>query len=150
MPFKDPTIRVMVEAIDNPKGECLKDTVPSKHTPGPWKVNNLDTGMNDSGAILDPVGHVIVTDVYGRDDDEAFANARLIAAAPELLKAIELVLALHDHPESQVGFRAINGDLDEVYPIKLDPMAKKQLREAVAKARGGSMSPKIPLIWPGP
>lgn len=65
----------------------------SAHTPGPWKLSEEDTGMNDSGTILDPYGHVIVTDVYGRTDDEAEANARLIAAAPDLLAACKLILA---------------------------------------------------------
>ena len=67
----------------------------AKHTPGPWKLNtDGDTGMNDSGCILDSVGHVIVTDIYGtykngRTTGEAEANARLIAAAPDLLAACE-------------------------------------------------------------
>ena len=64
-----------------------------EHTPGPWKLNtDGDTGMNDSGCILDSIGHVIVTDIYGtfkngRTTGEAEANARLIAAAPDLLAA---------------------------------------------------------------
>ena len=66
-----------------------------EHTPGPWKLNtDGDTGMNDSGCILDSIGHVIVTDIYGtfkngRTTGEAEANARLIAAAPDLLAALE-------------------------------------------------------------
>ena len=66
----------------------------AQHTPGPWKLNtDGDTGMNDSGCILDSIGHVIVTDIYGtyrngRTTGEAEANARLIAAAPDLLAAL--------------------------------------------------------------
>lgn len=44
------------------------------------------------------------------------------APQPDLLRAVQLVLAIHDNPEQQS------------HPIKLDPMAEKQLREAVAKA----------------
>ena len=71
----------------------------AKHTPGPWKLNtDGDTGMNDSGCILDSIGHVIVTDIYGtfkngRTTGEAEANARLIAAAPEMLEALYQALA---------------------------------------------------------
>jgi enterochelin esterase-like enzyme len=57
-----------------------------KHTPGPWRHNPDNTGMNDDGRIMAGIT-VIATDVYGRTDDEGIANARLIAAAPELLEA---------------------------------------------------------------
>lgn len=61
----------------------------SKHTPGPWTVKGVTYGV--PGAMADVVyvevkgdpGHVIAH-VYGQDLD----NARLIAAAPELLQAL--------------------------------------------------------------
>jgi hypothetical protein len=61
-----------------------------KYTPGPWGIE-YDTGMNDGGTIM-AGEHVIVTDVYGRDTEGAEANARLIAAAPELLKVVQELL----------------------------------------------------------
>lgn len=52
-----------------------------KHAPAPWRT--LETGL-----VLDANGKVVVPDVYGTEQDEVNANARLIAAAPELLKAL--------------------------------------------------------------
>ena len=52
----------------------------TKHTPGPW--NGL------SGLIASEKGDHIAT-VWLTQDDNLEANARLIAAAPELLEACE-------------------------------------------------------------
>ncbi|KKK49654.1 hypothetical protein LCGC14_3132890 [marine sediment metagenome] len=48
-----------------------------EHTPGPWHVNGVD-------AILSVKGNRSVAKVYHPE-----ADARLIAAAPELLEALE-------------------------------------------------------------
>lgn len=59
------------------------------HTPGPWKVFETPTGkvvgigrQSDGYAVAD-AGF----GVWGEQSDEASANARLIAAAPDLLEA---------------------------------------------------------------
>ena len=107
----------------------------AKHTPGPWKLNaDEDTGMNDSGCILDSVGHVIVTDIYGtfkngRTTGEAEANARLIAAAPDLLAQLQRTLIdledfCSDEPEFEWSQDAGNKMIREI-------------EQAIAKARGG-------------
>jgi hypothetical protein len=71
-----------------------------KHTPGPWKINRHgyeslyachefvegDSGIGVCG-IWHPESH--------REQD---ANARLIAAAPELLEALKQVVAWMDAP----------------------------------------------------
>ena len=65
-----------------------------KHTPGPWIVSDVDTicpridSANGRG-----VAHATQRDPHpingqGITIEEAFANARLIAAAPELLAAL--------------------------------------------------------------
>lgn len=55
----------------------------SKHAPGPWSI---DTEYN---TIID-VDESDVVQLYPEDvSDEAAANARLIAAAPELLEALK-------------------------------------------------------------
>ena len=106
-----------------------------KHTPGPWKLNvDEDTGMNDSGCILDSVGHVIVTDIYGtfkngRTTGEAEANARLIAAAPDLLAALEFnwnVMRQLRAEAKRLGLH--KPSLQE---------AEDKAADAIAKARGG-------------
>jgi hypothetical protein len=49
----------------------------SKHTPGPWKL--------DRNSVLIPIAPYEWADAYGGSE----ANARLIAAAPDLLEALQ-------------------------------------------------------------
>ena len=72
-----------------------------KHTPGPWEIDT-DTrpaeictihGVTPQGE--DGQGWVYVRGALGRWDDtpkERMANARLIAAAPDLLAALDALL----------------------------------------------------------
>ncbi len=81
----------------------------AKHTPGPWRVG--DAGRT----IFQPVG---IKAVAYCDKTENFrANARLIAAAPDLLEALERILG------------AARGTMDEV-------RARHEARAAIAKAKG--------------
>jgi hypothetical protein len=59
-----------------------------KHTPGPWRINrdrNIEAG---DGNVIRVCG-VIMPCGYVPDGDEGYANARLIAAAPELLDSLK-------------------------------------------------------------
>lgn len=57
------------------------------HTDGPWKANPAHSGIWD---VLDSRGRDIVT-VYGGgvDPKSREANAKIIAAAPEMLEALK-------------------------------------------------------------
>ncbi len=66
----------------------------NEHTPGPWKVDI------ETGEICSP-GPVVLGTIYGADDfpcnetdisEECKANARLIAAAPDMLQALRKAL----------------------------------------------------------
>lgn len=64
----------------------MKSSETQKHTPGPWRTGGLSGGAVFSGEKM-------VAAVYGDDrecnvDKRMQANARLIAAAPELLEAL--------------------------------------------------------------
>ena len=89
----------------------------AKHTPGPWRSRNrLGSGnWKDERSIGVESFEWIIADVCGDIDhtDEARANARLIAAAPDLLEA------LADLVENGLGTEAV-----------------KRARAAIAKARG--------------
>lgn len=64
----------------------------AQHTPGPWLY--AQEGVNSFG-IVKPDGHSVVHLVALSNSTAARdleANARLIAAAPELLAALELML----------------------------------------------------------
>ncbi len=92
----------------------------TKHTPGPW-VYTLTRGANPKLAISNSAGGAVaLTKELSRhpmakqDNDVILANARLIAAAPELLHALECLL----HPMA-----GTEEDIDYA-------------REVIAKARG--------------
>ena len=82
------------------------------HTPGPWRFEPTNYGKaarygyglldsdDDSLGVM-----VLTTDVWGKDIKSAEANARLIAAAPELLQACQdtlTYLATHADDDSNV------------------------------------------------
>lgn len=77
-----------------------------KHTPGPWKSvyrngmaaaqygHNVSCDMHSGPGMV--AGCDSIAEVRGHDDDEAKANARLIAAAPDLLAACERFIRAQD------------------------------------------------------
>ena len=86
----------------------------TEHTPGPWRVNPL-VYMRVNAANSNVAR---ISREHG--DIEGEANARLIAAAPDLLAACEVALdAMLAH---------------DFGTLSLCP----QLRAAIAKARGGN------------
>lgn len=90
----------------------------SAHTPGPWAVNEkfrkpiVGYDVGDGGDLLP-----IVDAVHGYNMKQARANARLIAAAPDLLEAAQSYIA----DRAEAGCTA-------------DSAAVKRLRAAIAKA----------------
>ena len=93
----------------------------SKHTPGPWKATKFNpaTGeIDDCYLYVEPGISVIERKVKGRDQHDT-ANARLIAAAPDLLEALEELLAV-----------AVQYDLPLSDPERI------KARAAIARARG--------------
>jgi hypothetical protein len=62
----------------------------AKHTPGPWGVEKYEPSCLTMGGQA--LGHV-APDTASSEEREV--NARLIAAAPELLEALKSLLAHH-------------------------------------------------------
>ena len=61
----------------------------SKHTPGPWRV--VEDRVPSSLEVY--AGKTAIAECWRRADVETeIANARLIAAVPDLLKALEFVI----------------------------------------------------------
>ena len=102
----------------------------NKHTPGPWtatKFNPVTGEIDDCYLYVEPGIAVIERKVKGHDQHDT-GNARLIAAAPDLLEAAQLALQIaeswiHDQLD---GTSSIDGAL-----LHLDPV-----RAAIARARG--------------
>jgi hypothetical protein len=86
----------------------------SAHTPGPWDVADTDDSLITKGRTKIAMTFEVEGDVWGA------ANARLIAAAPELLFALKNLLAVKNG-EGGTAF-----DSDEI------------ARAAIAKAEGGA------------
>lgn len=97
----------------------------SKHTPGPWKYagNNGTHSFDQSGRCIADSPRP-----NGMLDDEGVANAKLIAAAPELLEALrESVKALDSaHKRLTAGGNFADGIVIDYVRIKA--------RSAIAKA----------------
>ena len=89
------------------------------HTSGPWYPVTLGASPDHSWAIDSELVEIARLSEWPDHKAEAEANARLIAAAPEMLAALEELLA----------------DKYLADPINADRMEKA--RAAVAKAKGG-------------
>lgn len=66
----------------------------SKHTPGPWQAQTFSSHELQTDFAMVAIGkraHIIG---YSEEDQ---ANARLIAAAPDLLEALELMVDTYDN-----------------------------------------------------
>lgn len=92
----------------------------TKHTPGPWHLGKRAAAKaiyGDKGEeVCQMLGHF-------NADDENLANARLIAAAPELLEALQ-VIASQSLGDDWTAEQAIT-------------FVKEHARSAIAKATGG-------------
>jgi hypothetical protein len=107
------------------------------HTPGPWIIR--DDGREYQCPIIESpnigrgywssLATVTQRDKHPTEGGEisattAMANARLIAAAPDLLEALEVMLSLSD-PSIDEGFGAF---------MARDLAAQRKARAAIAKA----------------
>lgn len=88
----------------------------AKHTPGPWDENNGRVFRGNSGSIC------ILTDQHSFV--EYRANARLIAAAPELLEALEYIYLLLQDDYDGDALKRLTAELSDT------------ARAAIAKATG--------------
>ena len=66
----------------------------SEHTPGPWVVCPIQKEdlLHSRKVGTGPEGWLGVAQAHGDTQEEADANARLIAAAPDLLEACRIAL----------------------------------------------------------
>lgn len=97
----------------------------SEYTKGPWAVSacNITSVLSLAGVLVCVAAQRVPSARNLPPREEAAANARLIAAAPELLEALEACLERSEgeYPEEQWA---------EYYPEIF------HAREAIAKAKG--------------
>lgn len=60
---------------------------------GPWTLQGYENDISEMGVrVVDADGNVVCNDEPYYPHPVSFANARLIAAAPDLLEALEMML----------------------------------------------------------
>lgn len=79
-------------------------------TPGPWTIRRSNDGSGDVGITADGLPNVLA-ECFGdlrhsgeRASDEAYANARLIAAAPDMLAALQAQEAADEANEVRLNY----------------------------------------------
>ena len=91
----------------------------TKHTKGPWTVSEQFEGTQVK--ISGPEGWLCVALAYGDTNEEAQANARLIAAAPKLLETLkELYANWREYVDTPNDWEELN----------------EQVESAIRKAKG--------------
>lgn len=102
-------------------------TEQTEHTPGPWKYAHV-------------TDHAYAVDIPDYEDEPGTgqtiylndaANARLIAAAPDLLAALEALTGVHDDDHR----RGVS------LPIAFDAPIVEAARDAIARATGQEVTP---------
>jgi hypothetical protein len=104
----------------------------SKHTPGPWQVNHIDGEkfrIVDSRDMLE-LSNIATVHFHDDEEGETKANAKLIAAAPELMTALLQII-------EEAGLRMGFAEADGAVFGTINRMAYCA-RQAIAKATGGS------------
>jgi len=109
----------------------------AQHTPGPWEAQTNRSPLTITHELphlpqakgghrqFREIAEVYVSD-KGDGAPEDFANAALIAAAPELLAALKAILARVESGEG-MGGKFLGGP----------PLPIREARAAIAKAGGG-------------
>ena len=96
----------------------------SKHTPGPWKITH--TALNGY-RVSDSTGWGVAVVLKDTNDD---ANARLIAAAPQMLEALE-ACAAYWHCKRSPGIP----EHSELVSLSAE-QAQRLIKAAIAAAKG--------------
>lgn len=111
----------------------------SGYTPGPWVVYTADGSL---GTVETADGAVVVAQaqqVSAKDQlsgsPERFANARLIAAAPDLLEALFALLPHVEHADSCGDMDAYNNADVPTCGCGLDS-ARERANAAISRATG--------------
>lgn len=126
-----------------------KGILMSNHTPGPWITTTWETTTPEGrfetyASVQHPLedgGYIFICDCWGLEDEEthgvrlpsetAKANARLIAAAPKMLQALEDALRL----VIVYGIEyAAAREMKEVHPVHARIL--EQIKNALTSARG--------------
>lgn len=106
----------------------------AQHTPGPWLSTRDQAGIHRVSSEAGRIGFTLELaavnapkDGRAISEEEAGANARLIAAAPDLLEALEPFRNYEDWPERAP---------DEMTSVRLSFGEWRKIIAAIVKAEG--------------
>lgn len=116
----------------------------SKHTPGPWVLDTIPTSVGichrigpfpprrpDDVTVRHACLYADYPSASNPADEELEANARLMAAAPDLLEALENLMAAYSQPEDRI---CCNGVDCGCMGATTYQQAEHYARAAIAKA----------------
>ena len=105
-------------------------TLPTpSHTPGPWRyVAEVPDWCRVS------MGDGIVAEITGGDSETCTANARLIAAAPELLKALSIAKDMLVQLGMPTGSNPVHPQDEQLFDCPQWREQAAKIRAAIAKA----------------
>lgn len=116
-----------------------------KHTPGPWRVARQNPSPTTGEWMVSGAKPGYLAEVRDCGSGDVQANARLIAAAPELLEACQTFAEWLRREEAgfpaEIRFNTPEGEakwrewFDE--NLRICDLAQKQARAAISKATGG-------------
>jgi len=107
----------------------------AQHTPAPWKANWNKHYFQIDSEKDGLIGDACASQFIEGNTDEGKANALLMAAAPELLEALEEIEERIDEKMgewSAVAFDYLPESMETLYEIR------QSARVAIAKAKGES------------
>jgi hypothetical protein len=105
----------------------MKTDTPT-HTPGPWYPVTLDASPDHAWAIDSELVEIARLSEWPDNQTEAEANARLIAAAPDLLAALESLA---------VGLSPASVEIQRENLADLCRVCREIAESAISKAKGG-------------
>jgi hypothetical protein len=111
------------------------------HTPGPWGWNRDETSIGElRGFGITDADHLVIIPPEAIDNE---ADARLIAAAPDLLAALEQLLERHEALVAW-GAQVLTWETPVLIPGASQPLVVEQLLpQELISGRGGSRE----LLW---
>jgi hypothetical protein len=107
--------------------------VSAAFTRGPWAVSTVSFGSGKRHNILGRTGKFAIAHTYGdpRPARENEANARLIAAAPDLFEALNAIVAAIEP--------TLNAAVEAGYPNEESVARMNAAKKALTKARGEAL-----------
>lgn len=104
----------------------------AKHTPGPWERLTFSNHELQTDFAMIKIGERVHMVGYS---DVDWANARLIAAAPELLNALRELLSAYEQPDRLI---CCNGHECGCMGMSVHQEAEYYANATIAKAEGES------------